>query len=107
MSVLYIAGKRVFRTYMRFCDHRTHEQTLEWAEQAERDGMDHVYGITGKSVFFEAEGFDVVKDMLPEPMHLIDAGFTKNTCTFHAGTAHQTRPGYRRAPTGNLSKEIR
>ena len=71
--------------------------------------MDHVYGITGKSVFFEAEGFDVIKDMMPEPMHLIDARFLKNTCcrTFNAGTAHQTKRGYRRTPTAKLSEDLR
>ena len=94
---------------MRFCPRRTHEETEEWADEVVSTGMDNMYGITGKSVFFQAEGFDVVKDILPESMHLLDSGFMKNTCvrTFNAGTSHQSRPGYRRSPVGTLSADMR
>lgn len=104
-----ISGKRVFHTCMRFSALRTHEETLQWANEAEENGLDHVNGIMGKSVFFEAPNFDVVQDMMPEPMHLLDCGFVKNTCmrTFNSGNAAQTIPGYRRSPSGKLSDEFK
>ena len=94
---------------MRFSRRRSHEETEGWAEEVVSQGLDHVFGITGRSVFFQAEGFDVVNDILPESMHLLDSGFMKNTCvrTFNAGTSPQTRPGYRRSPVGALSDELR
>ena len=94
---------------MRFSQRRSHDQTLEWAEKAEDENLDHYMGITGRSVFFDAENFDVVWDMMPEPMHLIDGGFVKNTLgrTFNSGASHQTRLGYRRSPSAHLSELIR
>ena len=114
-SVLKIAlwytlpAKRFYPSFMRFSPRRTHEETVQWAEQAHSQGLDNVYGITGKSVFFGAEGFDVVNDILPEAMHLLDSGFMKNTCvrTFNAGTSHQTKAGYRRSLVGAMSDEMR
>ena len=66
-------------------------------------------GLLEEVFFFEAPGFDVVRDMVPEPMHLLDRGFMKNTCgrTFKCGTGHQTEPGYRRTPSGKLSDKMR
>ena len=102
-------GKRIFLGYMRFSPRRTHAQTLTWAREAVNEQLDNVMGITGESVFFEAQDFDVVQDMLPEPMHLIDCGFMKNTCgrTFNSGATHQTDAGYRRCPTGELSDKVK
>jgi len=64
--------------------------------------------VTGKSIFFDVENFDVVKGILPEPMHLMDGGFMKNTAgrTFRSGTAQQTRAGYRRTSSATLSTLI-
>ena len=94
---------------MRFCERRTHEQTLQWAEQVDRGEYLEVYGITGKSVFFDAPGLDIVRDIAPETMHLLDGGFMKNTMgrTFDCGSAHQTRVGYRRVPITKLNDIIR
>ena len=96
-NVISISGKRVFHTCMRFSALRTHEETLQWANEAEENGLDHVNGIMGKSVFFEAPNFDVVQDMMPEPMHLLDCGFVKNTCmrTFNCGCLLYTSPSPR------------
>ena len=103
------SGKRFFPSFMRFSPRRTHQQTEEWADEALAQHQDNVFGIMGKSTFFKAEGFDVVNDILPESMHLLDSGFMKNTCvrTFNAGTSHQTKPGYRRSPVGALSDKLR
>ena len=94
---------------MRFSPRRSHEETREWARQTVDSNLDNVMGITGESVFFEADGFDVVLDMLPEPMHLIDLGFMKNTCcrTFKSGTTPQTEFGYRRCDSSSLSAKIK
>ena len=56
-NVISISGKRVFHTCMRFSALRTHEETLQWANEAEENGLEHVNGILGKSVIFEAPGF--------------------------------------------------
>lgn len=100
--------KRVFRPYMRHAPRRTHEQTLIWAEQVQNGEYEEIMGITGKSIFFDVENFDVVKGILPEPMHLMDGGFMKNTAgrTFRSGTAQQTRAGYRRSSSATLSTLI-
>ena len=95
---------------MRFCDRRTHDDTSRWAAEALESEVDHVMGIMGESVFFEAESFDVVHDMQPDPMHLLDLGFMKNTCgrTFHCGGANpQTLAGYRRSPVGKLNDLVK
>ena len=102
-------AKRVFRPYMRFSEPRTHVQTLEWADEVEEGQYLDKYGITGKSIFFKLDGFDLIHDIPPEPMHLMDGGFMKNTMgrTFNSGTAHQTRVGYRRSSIAKLSQLIR
>ena len=66
-------------------------------------------GITGKSVFFNVPEFDVITDILPEPMHLLDAGFMKNTCgrAFNSGSGPQTRPGYKRTNPSALNDYVR
>ena len=94
---------------MRFRPRRTHEQTVEWGTQAQAEAKEEVQGITGKSIFMEVEGFDLVKDILPEAMHLIDGGFMKNTCgrTFQNGQAPQTRKRYVRASTEVLTSILR
>ena len=86
-----------------------HDETLIWAEQAEEENLEEVNGIFGKSVFFQVPGFDVVQGILPEAMHLLDGGFMKNTCgrTFNQGKSAQTKEGYRRAPTDELSKILK
>ena len=106
---LFHAGKRVFLPFMRFCPKRTHEETCVWARQAEEQQLDHVMGITGESVFFQVPGFDVVKDILPEALHMLDGGFMKNTCgrTFSGGSSHQTTPGYKRTSIDKLTNDIR
>ena len=103
------ADKRVFKPYMRYSDRRTHEQNLEWALAVESGDCQELMGMTGKSVFFDAKDFDIVQDMLPETMHLMDGGFMKNTCgrTFNSGASHQTRMGYRRTQVSALSDLIR
>jgi len=66
-------------------------------------------GIIGKSVFFQCTDFDVVEKMLPEVMHLMDGGVFKNLMarTFQSGTAPQTKDGYRRVKSTELSRLIR
>ena len=94
---------------MRDAERRTHEQTEQWANLVEDGEALDAYGITGKSVFFRASGFDVIQDLMPEPMHLLDAGLWKNTMgrVFQSGTSQQTRPGYRRQNIGQLTSLIR
>ena len=94
---------------MRFSERRTHERTLHWAERVAAGEWEDAYGIMGKSCFFNVPGFDVIQDILPETMHLMDGGFMKNTCgrTFHNGPGAQTRPGYRRTSIARLSELIR
>ena len=89
---------------MRFCERRTHDETRNWGTEAVESQVDHVMGITGESVFFEAPNFDVIHDMMPDPMHLLDMGFMKNTCgrTFNSGVQHQKEPGYRRTSVAKL-----
>jgi hypothetical protein len=89
-------------------EERTHVNTLAWADHAERTG-EPIYGITGRSIFFNIENFDVVKDMPPEPMHLMDAGFMKNTCLkiFNAGNSPQCKQGYRRTSITRMSNILR
>lgn len=66
-------------------------------------------GITGKSVFFNAEGFDVVKDILPEPMHLLDGGVMKAFCAriFKTTGTNMRIPNYKKTSTVMLSNLIR
>ena len=101
-------SKRVFRPHHFQMDERTHDNTMIWAEQAVQQGS-HVNGIIAKSIFATIPNFDVIRDMPPEPMHLLDTGFMKNTCLkiFNAGTSPQTKPGYRRSPIGQLSELLR
>ena len=47
---------------------RTHEDTLRWAESVEEGLFTSVMDITGKSVFTTAHGFNLVHDILPEPI---------------------------------------
>jgi hypothetical protein len=98
-------SKRVFRPHHAQMEERTHENTMLWAEQAVQQGG-HVNGIVAKSIFATIPNFDVIKDMPPEPMHLLDTGFMKNTCLkmFNAGTSPQCKPGYRRTPIMKLSE---
>ena len=110
ITTIYISftEKRVFTPHQTNSERRTHDQTLEWANKIEEGEYTIKNGIYGKSPFFGVDGFDVVYDMLPEPMHLLDAGFMKNTMgrTFNSGTAPQCRPGYKRTNTKRLSKLI-
>ena len=94
---------------MRFSERRTHEKNLEWGLSVEAGEASEIMGITGRSVFHDAPNFDIVHDMLPETMHLMDGGFMKNTCgrTFNSGTGHQTRMGYKRLNPDELSNLIR
>ena len=94
---------------MMSAERRTHRDTLQWALEAEDPGTDHVMGIMGRSVFFDVPGFDIIRDMIPEPMHLLDAGFMKTTCgrAFNSGTAHQTQPGYRRTNIAILDSYVK
>ena len=94
---------------MRSCERRTHNQTLLWANEVVETGATEVMGITGKSVFFNVPDFDVVQQMLPEPMHLLDAGFMKNTCgrAFNSGCGPQTKPGYKRTSICTLNDYVR
>ena len=102
-------AKRVFRPYMRFSEPRTHENTLTWADEVSGGQYLDKYGITGKSIFFKVPGLDIIHDIPPEPMHLMDGGFMKNTMgrTFNSGTSHQTRAGYRRSSIAKLSDIVR
>lgn len=97
--------KRVFRPFMRFAKPRTHQETLQWAELVEEEGLAEYNGILGKSLLFQIPDFDIINDVLPEAMHLLDGGFTKNTCgrTFNNGTSAQTKPGYKRSPVAPFS----
>lgn len=94
---------------MRFSERRNHEKTLEWAEEVEAGLVTEKNGIMGKSVLFQISEFDIVQDLLPEAMHLLDGGFMKNTCgrTFNQGKSPQTKAGYRRAPVTELSEILR
>lgn len=94
---------------MRFSNRRTHDQTLAWGEMAQDEGLEEVNGIFGKSMFFEVPGFDVIQDILPEAMHLLDGGFMKNTCgrTFRNGSGPQAKKGYKRADPSKLSKILK
>lgn len=90
---------------MRFASARTHEETLEMAEKVEEEGLAEFSGVLGKSLLFDVPDFDIIKDVLPESMHLLDSGFVKNTCgrTLNNGTSAQTRSGYQRALWKNFS----
>ena len=94
---------------MRFCEARTHEKNLEWAEEVSSGLYLDKFGITGKSIYFQVPGFDIVNDIPAEPMHLMDGGFMKNTMgrVFKSGTAHQTKEGYRRQSISRLTEMIR
>ena len=109
ISLLSLWGKRVFCPTMRFSQRRNHDQTLEWANLVEGGEYQELYGIIGKSVFFDVDGFDIIKDIPPDPMHFLDGGLIKNTCgrVFNSGSSHQTQPGYKRASITKLSDMIR
>lgn len=94
---------------MRFAKRRTHEDTLAWGEKAQAEAKEEVNGIFGKSIMFDVHGFNVIKDMFPEPMHLLDGGFMKNTCgrTFRQGKSAQTKDDYRRAPIDELNRLLK
>lgn len=108
MVPITFSAKRVYRPIHSNEAIRTHEDTIRWAEEAETTG-DHSHGIIGQSVLMDFPRFDVVKDLVPEPMHLLDMGFMKNICgrIFNSGTAPQTKRGYKRSPTGKLSQLLR
>jgi len=94
---------------MCFYDLRTHDDTVKWAEQAETltEGQ-HVYGITGRSVFLDVKEFDVINHMLPEPMHLLDGGFFKNLMgkIFKINNTQSHVPGYKRISTPPLNESL-
>lgn len=94
---------------MRHSERRTHEQSLQWAELVHSGEYEEYMGIIGKSVFFQIDGFDIVKDIPPDPMHFFDGGIIKNTCgrIFNSGKAPQTQIGYRRTSIAKLSDMIR
>jgi hypothetical protein len=107
---LHFIGKRVFLNHHRYFPIRTHDQTLAWAETVEEGTFASMMGITGKSVFFGASGFDIVRDILPEPMHLLDGGMMKALCSrifkSNAGT-NMRIPNYKKTSTKLLSNLIR
>ena len=94
---------------MRDAERRIHEQTEQWVNQVEDGEALDAFGITRKSVFFRAPGFDVIQDLMPERMYLLDAGLWKNTMSriFQSGASQQTRPGYWRQNIGQLTSLIR
>ena len=97
----------MFPRFMRNMKLRTHEDTVKWAEKGTKEK--DVYGIMGKSVFMEVvPNFDVVKDMLPEPMHLLDGGFFKNIMgkLYNVTAAKSHNVMYRRSKTDGLNVEL-
>ena len=106
--VNFFADKRVFRKHLRYIKERTHEETLDLAESVASGEYTEMKGIMGKSPFFNAHDFNIIDQIIPEPMHLLDGGFTKNIAgrTFNSGTSQQSEPGYRRSPIGPLTDEI-
>ena len=104
----FISVKRVFLSRMRYCEERTHEQTLEAANQIVAGEYSELKGVIGKSPFFEARNFNVITDIIPEPMHLLDGGFAKALASrmFNSGSSQQSEPGYRRTSIAQLTKRI-
>ena len=95
-------------SYMRFSQERTHEETLIAANQVISGEFQEVKGVIGKSAFFEAKDFNVITDIIPESMHLMDGGFAKAILgrTFNSGTSQQSEPGYRRTSIVELTRKI-
>ena len=108
LTVIYISVKRVFPSHCRFAPLRTHDETLQAANQVEYGECSEVRGIIGKSPFFQAENFNHIEDIVPEPMHLLDGGFTKNIAgsAFNCGVSQQSEAGYRRTSVAVLTKKI-
>ena len=100
--------KRVFLARMRFCPERTHDETLLAADQIVAGEFSEIKGVIGKSPFFEARNFNVITDIIPEPMHLLDGGFAKALASrmFNSGSSQQSEPGYRRTSIAELTKKI-
>ena len=103
-----VLDKRVFLSHMRFATQRTHEETLIAADQVSSGEYQDINGVIGKSAFFAAKDFDVIDDIPPEPMHLLDGGFGKAILsrTFNSGTSQQSEPGYRRTSIAELTSKI-
>ena len=93
---------------MRFSPERTHIETLIAANQVVAGEFQEVKGVIGKSAFFEAKDFDVINDIIPEPMHLMDGGFSKAIAgrVFNSGVSQQSEPGYRRTSVAELTRKI-
>ena len=93
---------------MRFCEERTHEETLIAANQVQDGEFQEVKGVIGKSAFFEANDFNVITDIIPESMHLLDGGFAKAITgrVFNSGVSQQSEQGYRRSSIAELTKKI-
>lgn len=91
---------------MRYSPSRSHEDTLQWANEIENGLAEEINGIKGRSVLFDIPEFDIIHDVPPEPMHLIDGGFTKGLMArmFNVGTSNLHHPGYRRDNTVKLSE---
>ena len=106
--MIYISVKHVFPSHCRFVPLRTHDETLQAANQVEDGECSEVRGIIGKSPFFEAENFIVVEDIISEPMHLLDGGFTKNIAgrAFNCGVSKQSEAGYRRTSIAVLTTKV-
>ena len=64
-------------------------------------------GIVGRSVFFDALGFDVIRDMYPEPMHLMDGGFFKALMAkmFRVSNVQPHKAGYKRTSIVELAEK--
>ena len=103
-----LADKRVFLSHQRFAKERTHEETLIAANQIMSGECQEVKGVLGRSPFFDAKDFDVITDIIPEPMHLLDGGFAKAIASrvFNSGTSQQSEPGYRRTSIAELTVKI-
>ena len=67
-------SKRIWPFQNDYAVKRTHQDTLQIASNLENLSYDDRKGVLGKSELFRLHGFNVIDQMLPEPMHLMCEG---------------------------------
>jgi hypothetical protein len=84
---------------------RTHDETLEIANRLEELDQNDRKGVTGKSVLFDIQGFDVIKSMMPEYMHWACIGVVEKLVrlTFQLGEKPKTHRDYQRTSAERLN----
>lgn len=70
-------SKRVWPSSVLPARQRTHDDMLRRANESSRRQPGANAGVTGRSALFDLDNFDVVKDIIVDPMHHLHEGLVK------------------------------